>query len=275
MIPYQIVNLQPLQSGGNGDLFIGQRTDTGEWVVVKWLREFHLPHARKAFAREVRLLQRKLRGLVPLLFADTNAQRPYYVMPFFGGGTLTQYAGRLGESQLQAVGTELARTLAGLHAAFEAHGDVKPDNVLVNREGRVELADPLGNGTVFTILFSANHGGTPGYWAPEVRAGGAISRAADVYSYGATLYHLLTGRQPQDGQCLNPTLEGHWGSPRIREIISTCCRPDPNARPTMHDVLRMLRGEQWAQIEVQRKQSQQLVAAACALGLLVVIAAAA
>ena len=97
-------------------------------------------------------------------------------------------------------------TLANLHAGYDVHGDVKPDNVLVTQEGRLQVADPLGNGSVFTMLFFENHGGTPGYWAPEVRAGGPISYAGDVHSYGATLYELLTGRRPRDGQRLGAAL---------------------------------------------------------------------
>lgn len=263
---YQILNR--LNSGGNADLYIGQRSDNGERVVLKYLRESHDAHARKAFAREVGILTRKLRGLIPLLYCDMNAQRPYYVMPLMGG-SLTQFAGRLTDNQLHAVATELALTLAGLHAALEAHGDVKPDNVLVTQDGRLQVADPLGNGTIFTMLFSENRGGTPGYWAPEIRAGQSISRAGDVHSYGATLYHLLTGRRPEDGQRLDPTLEGYVRAPKVREIIAACCHVDPNERPTMVEVLRTLRGERWADIQAARRQFQEFVGVGCAIGILV------
>ncbi len=273
-MPYQVVNLRRLHSGGNGDLFIGQRSDNGAWVVVKCLREYRVAHARKAFEREVRLLARKLHGLIPLLFANTAAERPYYVMPYLEGGTLTQYAGRLTDNQLQTVAVELARTLANLHAAYEAHGDVKPDNLLVTQDGRLQVADPLGNGTVFTMLFSENHGGTPGYWAPEIRAGGSISRAGDVYSYGATLYQLLTGRRPQDGQRLGPSSEGYVRAPKIWQIIAACCQSDPHTRPSMEEVLRMLHGEDWAGIQEARKQRQEFATAACVVGVLVLLGAA-
>lgn len=271
---FQVLNSRPLHAGGHGDLLIGQRSDTRESVVVKLLREYQLPHARKAFAREVGVLARKLRGLVPLLGWDTGAERPYYVMPYLVGGALTQYAGRLADNQLHNIAAELARTLADLHAAFEAHGDVKPDNILVSCDGHLQVADPLGNGTVFTMLFSENRGGTPGYWAPEICAGGSISRAADVYSYGATMYHLLTGRRPQDGQRLARALEGYRNAPKIREIIAACCHFDPKARPTMNEVLRILRGEQWANIQAERKQRQELVGAACFIGALALLGAA-
>ena len=133
------------------------------------------------------------------------------------GGSLTRYAGRLTENQLHAVAADVGRTLAVLHAGYVAHGDIKPDNILVSQDGRLQVADPLGNGVGCTVLFSEHHGGTPGYWAPEVCAGGPISYAAEVYSYGATLYELLTGRKPQDGRRLDPGLEGN--AQTIRQLI--------------------------------------------------------
>lgn len=269
-IPIQII--QPLNSGGNGDLYIGQRHDNGELVVIKYLREYQSAHAREAFAREVRVLARRLPGLVQVLAANTKAEVPFYVMPYVTGGSLSTYAGRLTEDQLLAAASDVAFTLASLHAAYVAHGDIKPDNVLVSHDGQMKVADPLGNGVGCTMLFAQNHGGTPGYWAPEVRGGGEISQAGDVYSYGAMLYELLSGRKPQDGQQLTSLLQG--SAPKIEEIITACCQFAPDARPTMPEVLRMIRGERWSDIQAARKQNREFwTAAACLAGVVLVGAA--
>ena len=267
----QILALHPLNSGGYGDVFVGRRSDTGERVVVKFLREAHLAHARKAFEREVRILRRGLRGLMPLLSADLRSKRPYYVMPYLDRGPLSPYAGRLTDAQLYGIAKELALTLATLHSRSIAHGDFKPDNILVNQDGRLQVADPLGNGMGCTMLFSQNHGGTPGYWAPEVRAGGPISYSGDVYSYGATLYELLTGRRPQDGRRLDPTSEGYVNAPIVRQLIAACCNFNPLARPTIQEVLRVLSGEQWPDIQAARKQTQERVTAAFFIGSLLLL----
>ncbi len=132
---YPIQILRQLGAGGNGDIYIGQRLDTREFVVVKYLREHHLPHTRKAFEREVRILQRKLRGIVPLISADLVSEQPYYVMPYLTGGPLTQHGGRLFDVQLHNVAFELAQTFATLHATNIYHGDIKPDNILVSGDG--------------------------------------------------------------------------------------------------------------------------------------------
>jgi serine/threonine protein kinase len=265
-----VLNLRPLNSGGNGDVYIGERSDNGECVVVKYLRDHHLPHARKAFLREVRILAQGRRGLVPLLSQDVIGKRPYYVMPYMKGGSLTRHAGRLTLAQLHSIATEVGLSLLDLHVHGVAHGDIKPDNVLISDDGHLRVADPLGNGLGCTVLFSQHHGGTPGYWAPEVQAGGAISFPGDVYSYGATLFELLTGSRPQDGQHLDPTLGNNGNAPKITEIIMACCQSDPRKRPSMQEVLRILRGEEWTAIQTERMQRQGLLAAVCVIGLVCV-----
>src|SRR5260370_27106437 len=90
----------------------------------------------------------------------------------------------------------VANALKDLHARWISHGDVKPDNILICPNGRLSIGDPLGNGLGCTFRLATNCGGTPGYWAPEVAAGGGISRAGGGYSLGRTLYPLATGRLP-------------------------------------------------------------------------------
>ena len=264
---WDIVNIRPLQSGSYGDLFFGQRTDTGEQVVIKRLRDGHLPHVRKAFAREVGILSRKFPGLVQMLAYDLSANPPYYVMPYLGG-SLKAHVGRLTLDQLRTVARELATALANLHGQSIFHGDIKPDNILVSWDGHLQVADPLGNGLGCTVLFSENGGGTPGYWAPEVRNGAPIHPAGDAYSLGATLYELSTGQKPQDGQSLDP---GPWADAKIREIITACCNDDPGLRPTMKDILGLLDGQRWEDIQTERRQRQELIGA-CVLGGVVIAA---
>lgn len=257
---FQVTCLRPLRSGGNADLQIGLRSDTGEHVVVKFLREFHLPHARKAFAREIRILGRNFPGMMRVLFSNTDVERPFYIMPFLPGGSLTQYAGRLSDQQMFAVAINVAKSLATLHANHVAHGDIKPDNILVSRDGALQLADPLGNGMGCTVFFSQNHGGTPGYWAPEIPVGKPISREGDIYSFGATLFHMLTGKKPTDGQRFDSVLGQSNRAPRIRETIMRCCDRNPAARPNIQEVLRLLNGESWAQIEKVRQERAGVLA---------------
>ena len=213
-----------------------------------------------------------MRGLVPILFSNTRAERPYYVMPYMSGGQLSGYAGRLSGQQLHSVALDLARILGNFHMSVGTHGDFKPANVLVSQDGKLNVADPSGNGLGCTMLFSQGVGGTPAYWAPEVSARG-ISRAADVYSYGATLYELVTWQRPRGGQRFEATSRQQAAAPKLWEIIVCCCQTDPKARPTMQEVVQMLEGASWADIQAARARVAEFlkgvgVVAGIALGIM-------
>jgi len=252
---FPVVNLKPFDAGGNGDLYLGQRRANGATVVVKFLREFRDGYARKAFGQQVWILRRNVRGVVQLLYADTEAEWPYYVMPYLGGGQLSRYAGSLDANRAYAVVLDLARTLANFHATVGSHGDFKPANLLVSCEGELKVADPSGNGFGCTMFLPQNPGGTAGYWAPEVAARG-VSRQGDVYSFGATVYELVTGWPPQDGQRFEPTQQQERAAPKLWEVIRCCCQANPKARPTMQEVVRMLEGASWAEIQEARRRTE-------------------
>lgn len=250
MLPFQI--LHALGEGGFGSLWLGIWHETGEQVVVKYLRDAHLSDARRTFVREVKILKQGHAGVVRLLHADLKGPHPYYVMPYFGGGPVSRHAGQLSNGQMVTVAWELAATLQQLHQSWVIHGDVKADNVLIGNDGHLQVADPLGHGLGCTIMFGQNQGGTPGFWAPEIAAGGTMSRTGDVYSYGATLYHLATGVVPTDGWRLK--LQPAPGVPnQVVGLVDACCDPNPIQRPSMNDVLRMLRGEDLGEIRTQRR----------------------
>lgn len=119
--------IRELGAGGHGDLFLARRADTGAQVVVKYLRECQDPESRRTFHREIRILERNLYGLVRILGSDQISVRPFYVMPYLPGGTLTGWVGRLSENQISALASKMATTLGGLHQNVISHGDVKPD----------------------------------------------------------------------------------------------------------------------------------------------------
>jgi serine/threonine protein kinase len=270
---FELVRL--LNSGGRGDVHLGYVRERNLQVAVKYPRDSHLPHLKQAFFREIDVLAKQLPGMVKLLDFNKLANPPYYVMEYLGGGTLTQYVGRLSEQHLMLLTRGLANVLANFHDKCGAHGDYKPDNIMADQNGELKLGDPAGNGFGFSLLLAPARGGTPGYWAPEIRNNEAVSTRADVFSFGATLSHLVTGRKPIDGQNFDPLVHGFRCPPRLRDVILLCTQPDPKTRPTMHQVIRLLGGESWEYIraEVQRQVESQksLVGLAVGLGLLLAI----
>lgn len=237
---WQVINLRKLDEGGFAEVYLGNRSDNGEQVVVKFLRD-DTPDNRRYFMREVRILGQRLhRRIVSLLGGRTEGPRPYYIMPYYPGGSLSRWAGKLTHAQIRAAARQLAEVLDALHRCEIVHGDVKPDNGLLTKTGHLRLGDPLGNGAGCTVTFSANRGGTAGYWAPEIAQGGPISKAGDVFSFGATLYHLVTGHRPEDGQNLDPRVGAVVVPDDIRNIIIGCCQRNPQSRPTMSAMVQAL-----------------------------------
>lgn len=253
------LNLRYLNAGGFANVYVADRSDNGGRVAVKYPRENRDPFIRRAFSQQVGILRRNIPGMVRLFGFDTKAENPYYVMEYFERGTLSAFAGRLSDDQLLALAAELVQFLSNFHAAVGTHGDLKPPNIFITRDGHVRLGDPAGNGLALSMLLPQNQGGTPGYAAPEILRGGSVSRAGDVYALCATLYEMLTGRVPQRGQRLDPTAEGYTRASKIREIIAAGTQLDPMARPTLPEIKRMLAGASWADIQSSRARVQDLV----------------
>jgi serine/threonine protein kinase len=262
----EAVNLRPYSSGGRADVFLGNLRNDGTPVIVKFVRDAHLPQARRVFLREIDIMSMQIEGMVRLIAANKTAERPFYMMEYLPGGTLARYAGRLRESQLQAVAMSLVKTLGRFQFKAGAHGDVKPLNILIGRDGQLKLGDPLGNGFGLGVLFSPDKGGTEGYRAPEVVMGATPSLRSDTYSIAATFSFLVTGRAPVDGQNLDPTAYGFACPEWLRQLILLCSRPDPDSRPSMNEILRALQEESWISIYAQR-QKEKAIAGIFVLGL--------
>lgn len=264
---FEIVRL--LDSGGRGDVYLGYIRETNLWVAVKYLREFHIPQQRQGFSREINTLLRGGPGMVKILGFNMSADPPYYVMEYLAGGNLTQYAGRLPQHRLVSLGVGLANALTEFHERCGAHGDYKPDNILLTRDGQLRLGDPAGNGFGFSVLFAPARGGTPGYWAPEIRGNGSVSVQSDVFSFGATLFHVVTGYRPVDGQSLDPWSYGLECPTALRDVILLCTQIDPRMRPPLRQVIRGLGGESWESIRASYRHQQErgrnigLAVAAC------------
>ena len=124
--------------------------------------------------------------------------RPYMAMELMPGGSVSDKVaadGRLDPREVTRVGIEIADALAAAHEAGVVHRDVKPGNILIGRRGEYLLGD-FGIATISDVTKSAtgSFSGTVAYCAPEVLRGERAAPPADLFSLGASLYALLTGR---------------------------------------------------------------------------------
>jgi eukaryotic-like serine/threonine-protein kinase len=203
---YQILNL--VGRGGMGAVYRARDTELDEVVALKVLkRDIDETGERlERFRREVKLARRVTHPNVARTFdIGEHGGTKFLTMEFVEGESLGDLARPERRLSLERVLEIAAAVCSGLEAAHRVgvvHRDLKPDNVLVARDGRVVITDfgiardpgaSSGSATVGVI-------GTPAYMAPEqVEAKASIDARADIYALGVMLYELLTGDLPWKG----------------------------------------------------------------------------
>jgi eukaryotic-like serine/threonine-protein kinase len=228
---------RPLGGGGFGEVHLARDVTSGVCRAIKTLRDPSNTDARRRFSREVRAMERLSHPhIMRVIEADLSGHVPYYVMPWMSGGSLATRAGQMPTGEVRRIARGLADALAHIHECGVIHRDVKPDNVLMDSKGRFVLADfGIANGDYITANATATALGTLGYVAPELAHGAACaSGASDVYSLGATMFHLLTGERPPHlpTRPLDPGLHRQGVPSDLRALVRQMTDPDPRQRPS-------------------------------------------
>src|SRR6266446_10225472 len=213
---YEIV--RRIGGGGMGAVYLAKDRNLGDAPrAVKEMIESHLDDTQheKAiadFKRESLLLTSLEHPCIPTIydyFYDEALSRFYLVMKYISGGDLasrmrSSSGGRLDEKTVADWGMQVADVLEYLHSRPKAiiYRDLKPANLMIDgNSGRVMLIDFGIARWVKQEEKGVTAVGTMGYAPPEL-FGGRVEPRSDVYSLGATLFHLLTGADPQDNPLL-------------------------------------------------------------------------
>jgi serine/threonine protein kinase len=216
-----------LGQGGMGTVYKARRESDGLAVVVKLLRREHAnePVWRARFLREGLLVKDLVHpNIVRVHAVAVEGDAPHIVMELVEGHDLEDQlaaSGRLVPLEAARIGRDVARGLAAAHAHGVIHRDIKPGNIRVTPEGQVKILDFGLSKSVVTddgISMAGQVLGTPYYMAPEQWGDHDVDARADVWSLGATLYHLVTGRVPFPGSApmtiCHRILEGQFVRPR-------------------------------------------------------------
>ena len=214
--PYEI--LTPLGAGGMGEVWKAKDTRLDRFVAVKVLPE-HLakhPEALARFEREAKavaaLNHPNITGIFDIGRVDDTA---YAVMELLEGESLRTRldSGPLAPRKATELAIQMAQGLAAAHEKGVVHRDLKPDNLWITREGRLKILDfglakqlpdmkSVSDSFLPTAAISPGHHtekgmilGTLGYMSPEQVRGESVDARSDLFSFGAVLFEMLTGKR--------------------------------------------------------------------------------
>jgi hypothetical protein len=263
--PYEIV--APLGAGGMGEVFRARDPRLSRDVAVKVLSS-----AASTDPERLRRFQQEARAagglnhpnILALYDVGTHEGTPYVVSELLEGETLREKLGAGGLVPRRAVdwAVQIAQGLAAAHDKGIVHRDLKPENLFVTRDGHVKILDfglaKLADGllathdsdaataAIVTPSSSSSPGmvvGTAGYMSPEQVRGQAVDHRSDIFSFGAILYEMLTGRRAFLGGSAVETMSailkeeppelesaGQPLPPGLERIVRHCLEKSPEER---------------------------------------------
>jgi eukaryotic-like serine/threonine-protein kinase len=239
-------------------VFLARDAALGRRVAVKLLDDGARadPELRERFLREGRFAaQLSHPNVVGVFDSGEEDGRPFIVMELVEGSSLADEVRRRGAlppDEVAAIGRQLCAGLDQAHARGLVHRDVKPQNLLLARDGTLKVADfgiARSSSQSLTLTQAGTLLGTAAYMAPEVVRGDPATAASDVYSAGAVLYELATGRPPRrvssladlaTDEPITPPSELADVPAELEDAIMLCLARDPGARPTVAELARAL-----------------------------------
>jgi serine/threonine-protein kinase len=193
--------------GGMGEIYLARDVRLDRPVALKFLPE-HLsrdPQARERLLREAKAASKLSHPNILTIHevGEDNDGNIFIAMAYVEGETLAELISRseLSMARVFSIATQLCEGLVRAHGAGVVHRDIKPQNILVDKQGRVTILD-FGLAKVFDARKLTQTGamvGTMSYMPPEQARGQEIDQRSDIFSFGAVLYEMITGRAPFDG----------------------------------------------------------------------------
>jgi serine/threonine protein kinase len=250
------VAIRKLGGGNHHEAWLGWDEHLASTIVLKLLRPQHAQRrrARKAIAAEASMLRDLAHpGIVRCFDADLDGERPYLVLEFLEGprlSTLIRKYGPLAPEQLAPLAIDIGSALAYLHNEHRLHLDVKPGNIIMGAPPRlIDLSIARSFEDAKALRRPV---GTDAYMAPEQcdpELLSCIGPWTDVWGLGATVFEAANGVRPfpkREGERRHPqlTVDPAPFHPRVREatrnIIAACLARQPDARPSIPEVMEAL-----------------------------------
>lgn len=271
---FQII--KRLNKGGFGGVYLVKKRNTNDLFAMKIMEKSEMIQknmvANVLMERKILMLIRTL-FVVRLFYAFQTRNQLILVLEWMPGGDLAwimKRCGRISKDAARAVVAELVFGLGYLHENEIVHRDVKPNNILVDRDGHVKLTD-FGLAET-TVAMTGRIIGTPDYMAPEVILGKSQSSSLDWWAIGCVLFEMLVGAPPFidatpekifarilaheriDWDDLPPEVKVDAES---RDLIDWLLKPKPADRPSQREIMNhaFFSGLDWRSIRTCSYQS--------------------
>src|SRR3954449_9574805 len=264
---------EKIGSGGMSSVYRAFDPTLERWVAIKLMHRdiSQDPDQLERFRREARAVARLNHPhLVTVIDAGEDDGTPYIVFEYVEGETLKdriKRCGRLPVAEAVAYAIEIGRALSAAHAQRLVHRDVKPQNVLIDGEGRAKVTD-FGIARSLEAKGLTATGrvlGTTDYVSPEQAMGEDVDERSDVYSLGVVLYEMLTGEVPFQAETQVGVVMKHVNEPMpdvqakrpevsavVASVVDRATTKDPRDRyNTVAEMVRDL--EQTLEVEAARR----------------------
>ena len=237
----QLEIVELLGQGGMGAVYKVRQRDLDRWAALKILPDevAHDPNFAERFQREARALA--LLGHQHIVIVYEFGQRDgvyFLLMEYIDGVNLRQAirSGQISAGEALGIVTQICDGLQFAHEEGVVHRDIKPENILIDKRGRVKIADfglakLLGGDSMESPTLTGTHQvmGTPMYMAPEQMEGThGVDHRADIFSLGVVFYELLTGELPL-GRFAPPS-QKYQLDVRLDEVVLRTLEKKPDRR---------------------------------------------
>lgn len=245
-------------SGGMADVYKGKDHKLNRYVAIKVLKSDYRSDEVfiKKFLSEAQAAAGLMHPNVVNVYDVGQDRGLYYmVMELVEGITLKDYIekkGMISAKETVSIAIQMVSGLQAAHNQHIIHRDIKPQNIIISKDGKVKVTDfGIARATTSTQTISTSVMGSVHYTSPEQARGGVVDEKSDIYSVGITLYEMVTGHVPFDGdstvsvalkhlqeQIASPAEEVEDLPYSLECIIMKCTQKNPNLR--YHDCASLL-----------------------------------
>ena len=241
--------LEKIGTGGMADVYKAKDHKLNRFVAVKVLKQEFSENAN--FVSKFRVEAQAAAGLmhpniVNVYDVGEEGGIYYIVMELVEGITLKKYIekkARLSVKEAISIAIQVSMGIEAAHNNHIIHRDIKPQNIIISKEGKVKVTDFGIAKAATSNTITSNVMGSVHYTSPEQARGGYSDEKSDIYSLGITMFEMLTGRVPFNGETTVAIAIKHiqeeLPSPRdyvpeipisVEQIVYKCCQKSPDRR---------------------------------------------